>query len=143
MLLRASGETSGQQVDLRAVTEEAVVSGLPGGEVLTALAGAVVRGDEEATRVARDRVHSELGEAALVDAAGVIGNFERMVRIADGTGIPLDEPLAMVTGDMRKALGIDAYGGAANTSELRGVKRLIGRLMAKALPTVLKLFRNR
>ena len=56
--------------------------------------------------------------AALVDAAAVVGNFERMVRIADGTGIPLDKPVAMVSADMREELGLDAKSVAARfTSE--------------------------
>ena len=32
-----------------------------------------------------------MGVAAMVDAAAVASNFERMVRIADGTGIPLGD----------------------------------------------------
>jgi hypothetical protein len=101
-----------------------------------------VHGDGEALRAARERVCDELGAEALVDAAAVIGNFERMVRIADGTGIPLDEPVAMVSADMREELGIDAYGGAESTGEIRGVKRLAGRAMSAMLPLVLRLFRR-
>jgi hypothetical protein len=140
MLLRASG----QPIDLHAVTEGAGVdSGLPGGAGLTALAEATVKGDEAAIRSARERVQAELGEAALVDAAAVAGNFERMVRIADGTGIPLDEPVAMVSADMREQLGIDAFGGADSTGELSGFKRLAGRALAKLLPLVLRGMRAR
>jgi hypothetical protein len=120
-----------------------VDSGLPGGAGLTALAEATVKGDEAAIRSARERVQAELGEAALVDAAAVAGNFERMVRIADGTGIPLDEPVAMVSADMREQLGIDAFGGADNTGELSGFKRLAGRALAKLLPLVLRGMRAR
>ena len=140
MLLGASGET----IDLHAVIEGAgVTSGLPGGEGLTALAQATVTGDASALHAARERVRAELGEAALVDAAAVAGNFERMVRIADGTGIPLDEPVAMVSADLREELGIDAYGGADRIGEIRGVRRLAGRLLGKMLPTVLKVMRPR
>ena len=38
-------------------------------------------------------------------AAGVIGNFERMVRIADGTGIPLDRIVDAMTSDFRAEFG--------------------------------------
>ena len=144
MLLRASGELNGEAIDLRAVTEgEQAASGLPGGEALTALSEAAVAGDVEATREARTRVQAELGNAALVDAAAVIGNFERMVRIADGTGIPLDTPVAMATADMRDELGISAFGGSQSTGEIRGVKRLAGRLLAKSMPTLIRLMRMR
>ncbi len=52
----------------------------------------------------------KLGVEALVDAAAVIGNFERMTRIADGTGIPLGDTLAAVTVDIREDLGLDRLG---------------------------------
>ena len=140
MLLGASGET----VDLHAVTEgEGVTSGLPGGEGLTALAESTVRGDEEGMRAARVRVRGELGEAALVDAAAVIGNFERMVRIADGSGIPLDEPVAMVSADLRDELGLDAFGGAERVGPVQGVRRLAGRVLGRMLPAALKVLRPR
>ena len=135
MLLGASGET----IDLQAVTGGAeVTSGLAGGEGLTALAEATVKGHAEAMAAARERVRGELGEPQLVDAAAVIGNFERMVRIADGTGIPLDEPVAMVSADLREELGLDAFGGAERIGPVTGVRRLAGRLLGKVLPTALK-----
>ncbi len=39
---------------------------------------------------ARDILKTSGGDAVLVDAAGVAANFQRMVRIADATGIPID-----------------------------------------------------
>jgi hypothetical protein len=144
MLLRASGESSGEKIDLRAVTEgEAATSGLPGGEALTAFVDAAILAGAEAIRAARDRVVAELGEAAMVDAAGVIGNFERMVRIADGTGIPLDKPVALVSADMREELGIDSFAGAEHTAALAGIQRLTGRLLSRMLPLVMRTFRPR
>jgi len=88
-------------------------------------------------------VRVELGDAALVDAAAVVGNFERMVRIADGSGIPLDEPMAMITADLREELRIDDYGGAERIRPVRGLKRLAGRAVGRMLPTALKLMRFR
>lgn len=101
-----------------------------------------MRRDAEALGAARERVVGELGEEALVDAAAVIGNFERMVRIADGTGIPLDHPVAMISADLREELGIDAFGGAESTPAVHGVQRLVGRGMSHVLPLVLRLFRR-
>jgi hypothetical protein len=40
---------------------------------------------------------------------GVIGNFERMDRIADGTGIPLDNMVNALSGDIREELGLEDY----------------------------------
>ena len=100
-------------------------------------------GEEAGLAEARERVASELGEAAMVDAAAVIGNFQRMVRIADGTGIPLDTPVAMISADMRADLGIDAYDGASNTAPVRGFQRLVGRGLSRMLPTVLRFMTGR
>jgi hypothetical protein len=91
------------------------------------------------TRVARQAVIDELGENAMVDAAGVIANFQRMVRIADGTGIPLDTPVAMMTSSIREDLGINEYGSASNTPALSLPQRLLGRVLQPALPLVVKL----
>jgi hypothetical protein len=131
MLLRASGELEGQRFDLRGVTEgEAAASGVLGGDALLAFCDAAHAGDEVACAAARARVQERLGAAAVVDAAAVIGNFERMVRIADGTGIPLDEPLAFVTSGLRADLGIDRYASAAHTRRSGVLRRMLGRALA-------------
>ncbi len=49
------------------------------------------------------------GEAALVDAAAVIGGFNGIVRIADAMGIPLEDAKAADSADWRASLGIDEY----------------------------------
>jgi hypothetical protein len=67
----------------------------------------VRRPGSERLRRCREDVTLKLGVEALVDAAAVIGNFERMTRIADGTGIPLGDTLAAVTVDIRRDLGLD------------------------------------
>ena len=57
-------------------------------------------------KAARDALADEMGVAALVDAAAVASNFERMVRIADGTGIELGEALEEFSEDVREELGL-------------------------------------
>jgi len=109
MLLRASGQATGQAFDLHAVTEGAATSGVAHEEVLLTLAEAVVSDDEGTLATARTHVLDELGPAALVDAAGVASNFERMVRIADATGIPLDSFLDEMTVDMRAELHLARF----------------------------------
>ena len=74
----------------------------------------------------------------MIDAAGIIANFQRMVRIADGTGIPLDEPVAMMTQDLRSDLGINKYGSAGNAPSLAFPKRLFGRILRPILPALMK-----
>ena len=71
-----------------------------------AAAEAIVGGDEDSLRRARDEVTSAMGPEAMVDAAGVASNFQRMVRIADATGIPLGEGLEKYSREAREELGL-------------------------------------
>lgn len=113
-------------------------TGVIAGAALTAFAEAVVLGDSETIRSARESVTDELGSAAMVDAAAVIANFQRMVRIADSTGIPLDEPVLMMTQSLRQDLGINQYSASAHSPELPVFKRLLGKLLAPVAPRLLK-----
>jgi hypothetical protein len=58
---------------------------------------------------ARDALLQRLGNDALTDAAAVVGGFDAITRVADGTGIPLEPPKAEATADWRARLGIDDY----------------------------------
>jgi len=73
-----------------------------------------------------------------VDAAAVVSNFERMVRIADATGIPLDAPVNAMTADLRADLGIDDYDSSAHTPDLGALGRFLG---PKLQPLALLAFR--
>ena len=68
-----------------------------------------------------------------MDAVAVIGNFQRMVRIADGAGIPLDTPMALMSADLRAELGYNGLGSAKNTPETGRVMRWLRPLMLKRL----------
>ena len=98
------------------------------------------KGDDEVELArARRRVAETFGPEALVDAAGVIGNFERMNRIADATGIPLEAPLAAAMSDFREQLDLDAFASSANSAQLGAGTKVAGALLRKLLPLVLKL----
>ena len=84
--------------------------GIPHGGRLVAFAEAVVAGDERQLASARALLAEAIGEAGLVDAAGVVGFFSAIDRVADATGIPLDRERLETTGDLRAQLGIDAFG---------------------------------
>ncbi|HEB88582.1 MAG TPA: hypothetical protein ENI85_03345 [Deltaproteobacteria bacterium] len=133
-MLRASIETTGGEVDLRGVAsgDDAELSAIPGAAALLGLVEAVVGLDGRTVdpgiaEAARARVRDELGTEALVDAAAVIGNFERMNRIADATGIPLDPPVNVATETLRAELGIDRYGSARNARPVKGWQRMLWR----------------
>lgn len=110
-MLRASIEYSGKAAELGGISQGAKAgdAGIAHGERLTAFADAAVRGDAAELATARDALREAAGSAALVDAAAVVGNFERMVRIADGTGIPLDGLVSALSGDLREELGLDRF----------------------------------
>ena len=103
-----------------------------------AFAEALVRRDAGALERARSALREALGPDALVDAAAVASNFERMVRIADATGIPLDAPVDALSGDFRSQLGIDRFGSAANTPERGALLRTLGAPFRAAVPHLLR-----
>ena len=59
--------------------------------------------------VARDAVLAAMGEAAMVDAAAVLAGFNGITRIADATGIPLEDFKAEQSAGWRTTLGIDRF----------------------------------
>ena len=139
MMLRVSTQVSGEDVDLKGIVDgDKVATGVPFDKELIQFAEAALGEDEAAIKEARQGVAAKLGEAAMVDAAGVIANFQRMVRIADGTGIPLDKPMAMMTSEIREDLGLNTYGAAGNTPPLSIFQKLLARLLKPILPFVLR-----
>ena len=110
-LLRASGEHSGEDYDLSAVLgESGDDSGIPNAGVLIELAEAVLGRDETRLMAARKAVETTISGAALADAAGVAALFNAIDRVADSTGIPLEDDKAAMTADDRARLGIDRFG---------------------------------
>jgi hypothetical protein len=107
MMLRGSSQAEGSVVDLQTVIEgSSVDSHVKGSEALIRFTDAALSGSN-ALEDARNGLLGELGEPQLVDTAGVIGNFQRMVRIADSTGIPVDGPMAEFSADIRQQLGLN------------------------------------
>lgn len=114
MLLRASSDAVGAQVDLNATVEDAADGGVEHGGVLTAFAEAVVR-VADGLDAARARVLQTLGPERFVEAAATIGIFNGLVRVADSTGIPSDAMTLERTADIRGQLGFNRWGGARSS----------------------------
>ena len=116
MLLRASGQTHNRTYQLATVigTGEGD-GGVPHGRLLVAFAEAVLGEDNDALVRARDVLAAVLGLPGLVDAAGVIGLFNAIDRVADATGIPLEPEKAAASLDFRAALDLDRF-SVANRS---------------------------
>ena len=114
MLLRASSDAIGAEVDLSAAVNDAADGGVEHGELLTALAEAVVRAQPDLDE-ARARVAEALGPAKFVEAAATVGIFNGLVRVADSTGIPSDAGTLKRTADVRGELGFNVWGSAKSS----------------------------
>ena len=109
-------------VDLRAVNGEAPAdSGVAHGAELLAFTDAVMHGDDAATTQARAALRAVLTPESYVAVAGIIAAFNVVDRIADSTGIPLDEMMVAMSGDVREELRLARFASSANTPQRDGV----------------------
>ncbi|NNE84021.1 MAG: hypothetical protein HKN28_08635 [Alphaproteobacteria bacterium] len=108
--LRASGQKSGHDYDLAAAVGQAVGNGgVPGGEVLRRFAETIIKGDENQLARARNSVRAAFGDAGMVDAAAIAAQFDALDRVADATGMYLDDAALDDTAEIRATLGIDKF----------------------------------
>lgn len=122
---------TGDDFDLAAINDpgKAAQSGVPHAPELLRLADAMVGDDDHALAAARSVAQRELGDEAMVDAVAVASNFERMVRIADSTGIPVDSLLGTLAADLQQDLDLGRFASASNTPDASGGERLVGALV--------------
>ena len=86
-MLRASSQSQGLPLQLRAVGTPSIDSGVESGpELLAAVDAAVLRDDHELMS-ARDELVEAVGAAGAVRAFATAGNFEMMNRLLDGQGV--------------------------------------------------------
>jgi alkylhydroperoxidase family enzyme len=90
------------EIDLAALRGEARATGVAHDRVLLAYTDAVMAGDAEAIASTRDAVEAALGLQGVVDTAAVIAMFNVVDRVADATGIPIDDNM---TREMRYGVG--------------------------------------
>lgn len=109
-MLRESSNQTGEEIDLAAITagSESNDGGIPHGDLLSAFAEAIIVGSPDELTAARNALSDTMGEAAMVDAAGVAGFFNGIDRVADSTGAVLED-WKDEGGTMRDALGISAF----------------------------------
>jgi hypothetical protein len=123
-MLSLSAEITNTDVNLQMINgdQSATAGGVQFAGELMHFAESLARRDEQALQQAREELLRVAGAEVLVDAAGVAGNFQRMVRIADAAGIPLDERNMTATADIRSELDLErgtrAGGGATREREL-------------------------
>jgi len=113
MLLGASSQIAGQQVELERITDKTTGdAGVAHGAALIEFADAVLGDDDQRLAGSRAALLKLVGADALVDTAAVIAAFSTVDRVADATGIPLDPEMKDSTASMRAALGIDDFPSA-------------------------------
>ena len=97
-----------------ALNGDGATVGVPHSAVLIEYGEAMLRGDATRRAAARLAVYQLLGAAALVDAAAIVASFNAVVKLADGSGIPLEDFKAEGTADLREALGLEKFNHLAS-----------------------------
>lgn len=117
-MLRVSAKATSSEVDLQGINGDpaSAAVGIEFGPQLMRFAEAVAMRSPDLPQ-RRTELLKAAGAAALVDAAGVAANFQRMVRIADATGIPVDDMQAELGRNIRAELGIERFPSARNSIE--------------------------
>ncbi len=117
-MLRVSATTTETEIDLAGINGDAEAAGvgIQYGSELVQFAESVARRDEEALITSRQALLDVAGPQVLVDAAGVAANFQRMVRIADSTGIPVDDMTSELGVEVRSTLSLNRFAGAAHSN---------------------------
>jgi hypothetical protein len=82
---------------------------VPHGELLMRFGETVLLSDGDRLNEIRQELLDTIGPAGLVDAAGVVGLFNAIDRVADATGTPLEDWKASSTADFRAEIGIDSF----------------------------------
>ena len=108
-MLRESSKTKGENYDLTLLTGTNGDGNIPHGALLVQFAEAVLGSDDARLAAIQSEIRAKMGDAALVDAAAIAATFNAIDRVADATGIPIEDNKAEVTADFRAALGINAF----------------------------------
>lgn len=108
-MLRESSKATGENYDLTILTDGSGDGNIRHGRLLVEFADAVLGSDDAHLSDIRSEIRTKMGDAALVDAAAIAATFNAIDRVADSTGIQIEEAKAEATADFRAALGINAF----------------------------------
>jgi hypothetical protein len=115
MLLRESSEPT-EGIDVAAVMDRGRDSGLPNSVALTALTDACIARRWEELAAACAKAEAVMGADAVRDVLIVAAGFNGITRVADATGIPLDNSTAAATETLRRDFAIDRFDYAAKSA---------------------------
>lgn len=116
MRLRGSGEQEGRDYDLSVITADTGDGGVEAGDVLRGLTEAAIRSEWDLLDGLRADAFVSMGKQETVDALTVAAAFNGITRVADSTGIPLDDAMAEATASIRAASGIDQFSYAEKSA---------------------------
>jgi hypothetical protein len=80
--------------------------------LLSEFVEAVLGGDPDRIARTRDAIGAALGAEALVDAAGAVASFNAVVKVADGSGVVVEDYKIAVIEQMPEKLGQQLLGPA-------------------------------
>ena len=90
-MLRESANATNQQVNILAITKDAMDPLIQHGNELVAFVDAVVLLDFDELPVARQALHDVAGPGAVTRAAAVCAGFEGTNRVVDAVGVPVNK----------------------------------------------------
>lgn len=116
-MLRVSAKVTETEIDIQGIngSESAAGAGVQYGTELMKFAEAVANRDEQALTEARSGLLEVSDKLVLVDASAVAANFQRMVRIADAMGIPVDDMDGEVSKQVREELDLNRFSTAQHS----------------------------
>ena len=107
---------TGTDVDLTAVNGGGDADrGVAHGAQLLVFTEAVLGSDDALLDRERAALRAVLSPEAFVDAAATVAAFNVVDRIADATGIPLDDMMLAMSGDVPTRLDLVRFASSANT----------------------------
>jgi hypothetical protein len=86
---------------------------VPHAAALIEFGEAMLSDDPTRQAAARQSVYRALGPEGFVDAAAIVASFNAVVKIADATGIPLEDYKEAATQDLRATLGLERFNNNA------------------------------
>lgn len=113
-MLGASSKATGSDLNIKAVTDDSQESLIPHAGILARFVYALVNREPNLSDV-RDELVREVGERGMIEAAGTAANFQRMGRVAEAIGIPLDEASVTIANSLIADLGLQHFMSAQNT----------------------------
>jgi hypothetical protein len=90
-------------------TEDGGDGGVDNGALLMRFADAVLTGSDEMLAGVRSEIVETMGGDALTDTAAVAALFNAIDRVADATGIEMEDAKTEATADFRADIGVNDF----------------------------------